>query len=180
MSYGTLISTVTVGAGGAASIDFTSIPGTFTDLVLVASVRDTTPATNGAAMNFYINYNGTTINSKSLRGNGASVVSLNGGSTAPATRPYSTSGGDTANTFGNAVFYIPNYTASIVHSYSADFVTENNATTAYAGIIAGLRDGTAAPVNSVALSPYLTLFAQYSSASLYGILKGSGGASVTP
>ena len=35
----TLISSVTVGSGGAASIEFTSIPSTYTDLVLKLSAR---------------------------------------------------------------------------------------------------------------------------------------------
>jgi hypothetical protein len=35
------IATVEVGSGGAATIAFTSIPGTYTDLKLVASTRDT-------------------------------------------------------------------------------------------------------------------------------------------
>ena len=35
----TLISSVTVGAGGASSIDFTSIPATYTDLLVKFSLR---------------------------------------------------------------------------------------------------------------------------------------------
>jgi hypothetical protein len=35
----TAIKTVTVGSGGAANIDFTSIPQTYTDLVLKVSAR---------------------------------------------------------------------------------------------------------------------------------------------
>ena len=33
------LSTVTVGAGGAASIDFTSIPSTYTDLQILCSLK---------------------------------------------------------------------------------------------------------------------------------------------
>ena len=35
----TLISSVTVGSGGAASIEFTSIPADYTDLLLKVSMR---------------------------------------------------------------------------------------------------------------------------------------------
>jgi hypothetical protein len=35
------IATVEVGSGGAADIEFTSIPGTYTDLVLKLSARGT-------------------------------------------------------------------------------------------------------------------------------------------
>ena len=41
----TKIASVSVGAGGASSIDFTSIPSTYTDLVVKVSYR-TTDATN--------------------------------------------------------------------------------------------------------------------------------------
>ena len=43
-----LIGSVTVGAGGAANIDFTSIPSTYTDLAIKVSYRST--ATPGVAV----------------------------------------------------------------------------------------------------------------------------------
>ena len=46
------ISTVTVGAGGSASIEFTGIPQIYTDLVIKTSVR--TSGTN-PTMNVYMN-----------------------------------------------------------------------------------------------------------------------------
>jgi len=51
------IATVTVGAGGATSIDFTSIPSTYTDLQLFASLRDNTSATG---KDYKIEFNGVT------------------------------------------------------------------------------------------------------------------------
>ena len=36
----TALASVTVGSGGAANIEFTSIPGTYTDLVMLVSLRD--------------------------------------------------------------------------------------------------------------------------------------------
>jgi hypothetical protein len=42
----TLISSVTVGAGGASSIDFTSIPATYTDLLIKVSARGASGASN--------------------------------------------------------------------------------------------------------------------------------------
>ena len=39
------ITTVTVGSGGASSIDFTSIPQTYTDLVIKTSARNTSTST---------------------------------------------------------------------------------------------------------------------------------------
>ena len=53
-----LINSVTVGAGGASTIEFTSIPSTYTDLLLYCSVRDS--ATSTGVQNLYITYNSNT------------------------------------------------------------------------------------------------------------------------
>ena len=53
----TLIASSTVGAGGASSIDFTSIPSTYTDLCLKVSARSTATDTN---VNMYVKFNGST------------------------------------------------------------------------------------------------------------------------
>jgi hypothetical protein len=50
----TLISSVTVGSGGAADIEFTSIPATYTDLLVKISIRN---ATSGATR-VYVRFNG--------------------------------------------------------------------------------------------------------------------------
>ena len=57
----TLISSVTVGATAVASVEFTSIPATYTDLVVFLSSRsDTLRSSDGAyAM---ISFNGNTSN----------------------------------------------------------------------------------------------------------------------
>ena len=46
------ISTVTVGSGGAASITFSSIPATYTDLVLKISGRHDTSSDQGIFIKF--------------------------------------------------------------------------------------------------------------------------------
>ena len=75
----------------------------------------------------------------------------------------------TANTFANGEFYIPNYAGSTNKSVSADGVTENNATAARATLTAGLWSNTAA-INQITLLPIAGgTFAQYSTATLYGI-----------
>jgi hypothetical protein len=164
-----LISSISVGVGGAATIDFSSIPGTYTDLMLVLSARATsTTATitvsfNGSAASFTNLY---------LEGNGSAVSSTTG-TTLVGNASIST---DTASTFGNLSIYIPNYAGSANKNFSVDTVSENNATTAFQQIFTGVWANSAA-ITQVTLS--LANFAQYSSASLYGILKGSGGATVS-
>ena len=158
-----LIASSTVGASGAASIDFTSIPSTFTDLCILTSVR-VDGATAATQMTF--NGGGTgTFSSRWLRGTGSAVSSsietnIHAG--------YANYSGTTASTFANATIYIPNYAGSSQKSVSVDSVNENNATTAFAVLIAGLWTGTAA-INQVTLSPVSGNYVQYSTAYLYGV-----------
>jgi hypothetical protein len=170
----TLIASSTVGSGGASSIDFTSIPSTYTDLVLKYSVRQDL-ATVAASDYLYLNGSQTSYSGRWIEGNGASASSF----TATTTYLYGNGGGDganaTANTFANAEIYIPNYAGSTNKSLSHDAVSENNATTAYTDLGAGLWSNTAA-INRVTLSTSATSitggtakFVQYSTAYLYGV-----------
>ena len=162
----TLISSVTVGAGGASSIDFTSIPATYTDLKLVASIR------NVSYRQTIIKFNNSSANFtlKMLLGNGASAVSYDQAAFGYNMTGYvPLDGTDTANTFGSWELYLPNYTSSNYKSGSFDVVSENNGTTAYANMEAGLWSQTAA-INQLTILPYGSVnFVQYSTAYLYGI-----------
>lgn len=158
-----LIQTITVGSGGAASIEFGSIPQTYTDLMVVSSLRITQTAWD--SFNVYFNGSNTNLSSRYLLGNGASAAS---GTLAYGYAGTSDIGSATANVFSNSSLYVPNYTGSSQKSYSVDNVAENNATTAYVNIIAGLWTGTSA-ITSLTLVANSTAFVQYSSASLYGI-----------
>jgi hypothetical protein len=86
--------------------------------------------------------------------------------------------GSTSNTFGNSSIYIPNYTGSTAKSVSIDSVGENNGTASEQIISAALWNNTAA-ITSITLTSLddnlnpSGNFAQYSSVSLYGILKGT-------
>ena len=171
----TLIQTVTVGAGGASSIDFTSIPGTATDLLVVCSLRNTTNE-SGIRLRFNTD-TGSNYPYRMLYGNGASATSETGTTTGIAT--YSAAYlSATANTYGNISFYIPNYAGSTNKSVSVDGVSENNATTAYQALTAGLWSNTAA-ITTVKVTAWSGTWAENSTASLYSVTKGSGGASVS-
>lgn len=157
-----LIQTITVGAGGAASIDFTSIPATYTDLLVLCSVRTNRAAdTDG----LYIKINGTNGTARRLLGDGATATS---DSTADIrnTAPGNTV---TASTFGNVSIYLPNYAGSTNKSLSIDGVGEGNTASTIQMFTAGLWSTTTA-INQITLLPVVgTLLQQYSSASLYGI-----------
>jgi len=164
-----LISGVTVGVGGAANIDFTSIGSTYTDLILKVSGRTANAAYNDT-IKLTFNGSSTSAQIKRLYGNGASAASDADGSGAASINFYSTTGGTaTTSTFGNAEFYIPNYAGSNQKSISGDLVTENNATSATAALGAGLWANTAA-ITQITLTPNSGLtFVQYSTAYLYGV-----------
>jgi hypothetical protein len=159
-----LISSVTVGSGGAANIQFASIPATYTDLVLVTSLRD-----NAGSFAAQITFNNSTTSysNRYLRGNGASASSA-GGSVTTYIESFSVGSSFTANTFSNSNIYIPNYTGSTNKSVSVDSVTENNATTAYGEILAGLWSNTSA-ITEIDITAGDGSFVQYSTAYLYGI-----------
>ena len=154
------IASVTVGAGGSASISFTSIPATYTDLVVKVSTRNT-----GGSTGNFANYtlNSTTPTGRVLYGNGASAAS-----DSSQYAHIDTGGGATASTFANSEIYIPNYAGSNNKSFSVDGVAENNGTTGFDVLAAGLASTTAA-ITSVTISPQSGSYAQYSTAVLYGI-----------
>jgi hypothetical protein len=89
--------------------------------------------------------------------------------------PTTSGNSSTANTFGNALIYISNYASSNAKSVSIEAVAENNATTARQDLNAALWNNSAA-ITSIALTwEQATNFAVGSSATLYGITKGSSG-----
>jgi len=162
----TLISTQTVGAGGAASVTFSSIPQTYTDLVVKISARSARSAQQ--VDNLFMTFNSTTsgYTYRNLSGNGSSAASASYSS-----RYISLSldaAGSTANTFSNIETYIPNYTSANYKSISTDGVSENNASGAQMDLNATLWSNTAA-ITQIDIQPEVSTFVQYSTFSLYGI-----------
>ena len=159
-----LISSVTVGAGGASSIDFTSIPATYTDLVIKFSNR-TNNTGSGNGFSITLNSSSTGYTRRSIYGDGSAAAS-NSGSTNSFGWVDGTT--ETANTFANVEIYIPNYAGSNYKSLSNDAVMENNATAAYSQLAAMLWSNTAA-ITSISLTPGVGSWVQYTNAYLYGI-----------
>jgi hypothetical protein len=75
--------------------------------------------------------------------------------------------GSTASIFTSTSLYIPNYAGSTNKSYSIDNTMENNATASYPFFVAGLWSQTTA-ITSITITN-ASNFAEFSSASLYGI-----------
>ena len=164
----TLIQKTTLNAS-AASITFSSIPQTFTDLKIVVSAR-----TDRAATDDYVKIalNGVTTNqtSRILYTVGTTVQSTTD------TLIYLPCCGNTttASTFGYSEFYIPNYTSTTnAKSLDGSGTNENNATAFVSYAVAGLwNPATQAAVTSIVLTSYYSSnFTQYSSFALYGVAK---------
>ena len=158
------IATVTVGSGGAADIEFTSIPATYTDLVLKLSARGTRALTYEAIK---VEFNGSTANlsCKQLYGDGAAAASSSNGTQIVFDTD---AANNTTSVFGSHEIYIPNYAGSTNKSVSIDSVMEQNGTTAYAELVAGLWADISS-ITSIKLLPAAANFAEHSTATLYGI-----------
>ena len=169
-----LIQTKTLGAA-AASIEFTSIPSDYTDLVFFISSRASTSGTSVEPCLVTFNSNTTSYTARTVNGSGSasSTASLTSRLVFNAPRA-----GTTADTFGNVSVYIANYNGSTNKAYSTDSVTEHNAAEAHQTIISGLWSNTAA-ITSVLFAPTANNFTTGSTISLYGILKGSDGIVIT-
>lgn len=156
------IATTTVGSGGAASIDFQSIPATYTDLILKWSLRDTT---GSFWATLALNNSTSSFTAKYIQGEGTGIG--NGSPTDSSTFAMVNGSGTTASSFSNSEAYFPNYTSSNNKSISVDTLTENNGTVAYMRMSAFLWSNSAA-IDRITLTAGGT-FAQYSTATLYGI-----------
>jgi hypothetical protein len=174
-----LITSVTVGAGGAASVTLPAtgtIPQTYTDLKVVVSSRS---ARGGGQVSdgIAIQFNGSTSNlsMRYLDGNGSTASS----STDTAIWTRTSASGATASTFGNAEFYIPNYTSSSFKSVSVDGVSENNATSAFTMLSAGLWSNTAAITSIRLISINSENLVEGTTAYLYGISNVTSGTKAT-
>jgi hypothetical protein len=165
------IASVTVGSGGAASVTFSSIPSTYTDLCIKMSARTGTGFEWGT-LNAQFNGSTSGYSGRQLQGTGSAAASSSSGSWGTNLiiigRP--TGANATTNTFGNSECYIPNYAGSNDKSLSSDGVSENNGTAAFAALLAGLWSNSAA-ITSIKIFDSDTSgdIKEYSTFTLYGI-----------
>lgn len=163
----TLVSTVTVGSGGTASIEFANIPQTGKDLLVLISPR---VAFSSAAEHIRLYFNNTSgiYSTRYLNGTGSAVSSASTSGQTFITLYNATPGATTtSNTFGNSEVYISNYASTTRNKpISANLVTENNATQAYQTTLAGHYDTTSA-ISYLYVEVNGTTFVQNTTVSLY-------------
>ena len=165
----TLIESQVLGSS-AASVTFSAIPATYTDLVLRISARSDRTVSVTQPIRLSVNgTGGTSYSWTELTGDGSAAASARVASTSYTEQAYATAGGATANTYGSAEIYIPSYLASQNKPISGFSNSENNATDASISAVAGLFSSTAA-ITSITLAQSSTfLWLADSSFYLYGI-----------
>ena len=162
-------------SGSASTITFNNIPQTFTDLQLVVSFRGLTATGNPSeALTMLINADASNnYSNTNLYSNGTGVASIRYSNNGNIYLLQINSATSTSNTFSNGELYIPNYTSSNYKQIISNTIIENNATSvANAGtmIASGLWRNTSA-ITSLSLSSSAGNINQYSTFSLYGILR---------
>jgi hypothetical protein len=112
---------------------------------------------------------------RGLYGNGSSATTFTGTTYAGE----SNGANATPSTFSNNSLYVANYAGNTNKVYSIESVTESNSGTVIQMIVGGVWSQTAA-ITALSLVASSGTFVQYSTATLYGITKGSsGGVSVS-
>jgi len=157
------IASVTVGSSGAATMAFTAIPQTYTDLVMKISAR-TTRINIPDAISWSFNGLATNQQSISLEAAGGAVGSIN----LETFRTLGTGASATAGFFGNSEVYIPNYTNNQYKSVSADGIAPDNGS-AYVWLTDNMWLDTPAITSITITDVNSATFVEHSTADLYGI-----------
>jgi hypothetical protein len=155
----------------AASVTFSAIPSTYTDLVVRTSLRSNRSSTDDNLKIIVNNDAGSTSfwSYTRLRGDGSTAASLRT-TGYPWMEVFMIDGNTaTSNTFSSNELYFPNYSGSQKKQISAFNVQEDNATSAVIAIQAFLRNTTDAISSLQFLPDNGTSWLSGSSFYLYGI-----------
>lgn len=169
----TFIALNTINVSSAvASITFSSIPSTYTDLCLLLSLR-MSDANGGQAAGTRMRINGDTGANyfykvlEAFSGTGRQSYSSNSDTSVQIGGLPTNS--NTASVYGNNIVYIPNYTSSSQKTISGDSVTEyDSATLGVLNIQTGRWTGTSA-ITSLNIYATSGNIMANSTATLYGI-----------
>jgi len=164
------IATVTVGSGGAADIQFTSIPADYTHLQIRGIARSL-EANTGVDVP-YVTFNsdsGSNYSYHQINGTGSGVSVVADTSTAFMRGGYIALNSEPANVFGAVIIDILDYANTnkykTIRSLSG---TEYNNTSGAVGLFSGSWRNTNA-ITSIKITASVANLAQYSQFALYGI-----------
>jgi hypothetical protein len=172
------ISTVTVGSGGAANIEFTSIPATYSHLQIRGIVKSNDTTDDRQPVRAIFNSDtGNNFSRHLLFGNGSSATSDDGTSTTARLGASVISNfASYRSMFTAYVIDILDYadtnkykTVKVLGGFNTNDATASNFSQIALGSFAWLNT---AAITSIKLQPFTNNFVQYSQFALYGI-KGS-------
>jgi uncharacterized protein YgiB involved in biofilm formation len=152
----------TIDANGASLVTFSGIDQSGVDLVVKISGR------SNASANCHFEIFGLSNSWIRLQGDGSSASSTSGSTYSDMSGLVIPGSSTTSNTFSNASIYISNYSGAAYKPYSVDAVGENNDTTAYQSIVAGVLQTTSA-ITELKIATSASSFASGSTISIYQI-----------
>ena len=163
------IATVSVGAGGSSSIDFTSISSGYSHLQIRLISRLSGTGTSAQSNTIRFNSDsGTNYRSHFLLGNGSSASAFDGGA---ATRLFNGIGADGDNTsgiFGSVIIDILDYANTNKYKVTRTLGGLDANGSGELTLISGLWLSTSA-ITSISIIPEAGNYVQYSHFALYGI-----------
>jgi hypothetical protein len=162
------IATVTVGSGGADSVEFTSIPSTYTHLQLRYIARTSRSEVDDG---FAVQLNGDTASNyyyHYLAGSGTSASAYGEANTGYGV-PYVSAANAGANTFGIGILDLLDYRNTNKYKTAKILGGEDNNGAGWVALNSGLWRNTAAVTSIKCQTNALGNFLQYSHFALYGI-----------
>ena len=170
------IATVTVGAGGATDITFSSIPSTYTHLQIRGIVRNSSTASNYGNLQIQFNSDtGSNYAGHYLVGNGASAAAYAWTSDTTIESSFFTRDSAIANNFAGQIIDILDYkntnkykTVRILAGFDNNATGSTDYNKGILGLSSGLWQNTNA-ITTIKLFAAANSFMQYSSFALYGI-----------
>ena len=158
-------------SSSAASVTFSAIPNTYTDLVLRTSVRNATNGGASSGSDIRLNGDSSALYSRTRlnKDNSNGVVSTRTNDATFGNVGWESGSTSTSSTFGSCEIYIPNYTSTVNKPFSVFSVSENNDTAqTFIAIVANLYRNTSG-ITTLFLEPQAGTYAIGSSFFLYGI-----------
>jgi hypothetical protein len=158
----TLVSTKTITGAGISTLEYTGIPQTGKDLLMVMAFRTASGSVVFNRVTLKPNSANYSVTSKRLSSNGTTVSSAQ-----PTDRIFGLANGNTSTskTFSNVQVYFPSYATTLNKSYFIDGVTENNATDAQTELYNVEMTSFTDPITTFEI--ILSTFAVESTVSLY-------------
>jgi hypothetical protein len=161
------IATATVGAGGASSVTFSSIPSTYTHLQVRLFGRSTgSNVQSFVKLEFNSDTTGSNYYSHYIQGDGSSIIA---GPNAGISAHYDIAGANaTSSVFGAIIFDVLDYANTNKNKTSRVLGGVDNNGSGRMNLASGLWLNTSA-INSLTITSGTGSFVQYTSAALYGI-----------